>query len=140
MILLATGSEVNLAIESAKLLRAGGVGVRVVSMPSQELFAAQDYEYQESVLPSSCPVIISIEAGTTYGWGQLANFSIGLDHFGASAPYKVLAEKFGFTPQGIVDQISEFFSEDDCGCGDDDCGCGHDHDHDHACACGCDHK
>ena len=138
IILLATGSEVNLAIDSAKLLRAEGVRVRVVSMPSQELFAAQDYEYQEAILPSDCPAVISIEAGTTYGWGQLANYSIGIDHFGASASYKVLAEKFGFTPEGVVEQIKMFFA-DDCCCGDD-CGCGHDHDHDHSCDCECDHK
>ena len=74
-----------------------------------------------------------------YGWNRFANFAIGLDHFGASAPYKVLADKFGFTPEGIVDQIAEFFScEDDgcdCGCEDGNCDC------DSTCTCGCqDHK
>ena len=133
LILLATGSEVNLALDAAKLLRAEGVKVRVVSMPSQELFLRQDYEYQEEVLPSYCGAVVSIEAGSTFGWERfvgLEGLTIGLDHFGSSAPYKVLAEKFGFTPQGIVDQIKDYFSCDD---EDDECGCG-----DHDCHCGCD--
>jgi len=125
LILLATGSEVNLALQAAALLRKEEVRVRVVSMPSQELFLAQDFEYQDSVLPEDCPVV-SIEAASTFGWNRFANFAIGLDHFGSSAPYKVLAEKFGFTPEGIVEQIEEFFScdDDDCDCEDGcDCGC-----------------
>ena len=130
LVLVATGSEVNLALDAAKLLREQEVRVRVVSMPSQELFLAQDYDYQDEVLPEDRPVI-SIEAASTYGWNRFANFCIGLDHFGASAPYKVLAEKFGFTPEGIVDQVAEFFScEDD----DDDCSCGC------GCSCGCEDK
>ena len=129
LILLATGSEVNLALDSAELLRKGGVRGRVVSMPSQELFLQQDYDYQDSVLPPECQAVVSIEAASTFGWNRFANFNIGLDHFGASAPYKVLADKFGFTPEGIVDQIMEYFSCDD----DDDCCCeGDDH-----CSCGC---
>ena len=130
MILLATGSEVNLALEAAELLRAEGAKIRVVSMPSQELFLQQDFDYQDEVLPGYVPVV-SIEAASTFGWERftgLEGLNIGLDHFGASAPYKVLAEKFGFTPQGIVDQIKDCFcfDEDDC-----DCGCGDD------CSCGC---
>ena len=130
IILLATGSEVNLALGAAKLLREKGIAVRVVSMPSQELFLKQDPEYQEDVLPCSVPVV-SIEAASTFGWNRFANLAIGLDDFGASAPYKVLAEKFGFTPEAIVDQIMDAFDDDDCDCGcdDDDCGCG----------CGCHH-
>jgi len=134
LILLATGSEVGLALESAKLLRAEGVKVRVVSMPSQELFLQQDYDYQEEVLPG-CYIdeglVVSLEAASTFGWAQFVGpgLSIGLDHFGASAPYKVLAEKFGFTPEAVVEQIKEayFSCEDDdcdCGCGEHDCGCG----------------
>ena len=130
MILLATGSEVNLSIETAKLLRAEGIKVRVVSMPSMELFEQQDCEYMESVLPSETPFIVSVEAASTYGWNKYADLCIGLDHFGASAPYKVLAEKFGFTPQGVFDQIMEVISGD-CGCDDDACDCG--------CDCGCEH-
>ncbi len=127
IILVATGSEVNLALDSAKLLREKGVGVRVVSMPSQELFSKQDVDYQEDVLPSWCLCCVSIEAGTTFGWERFIGrdgLAIGLDHFGASAPYKVLAEKFGFTPEGVLDRIGDHFvcsdEEDECGCG---CGC-----------------
>ena len=124
MVLVATGSEVELALKAAALLRQEEVRVRVVSMPSQELFLQQDYDYQESVLPEDRPVI-SIEAASTYGWNRFANFPIGLDHFGASAPYKVLAEKFGFTPEGIVEQIRGYFEcADGCDCDDDDCDCG----------------
>ena len=130
LVLVATGSEVNLALDAAALLRKEDVRVRVVSMPSQELFLQQSYEYQDSVLPEDRPVV-SIEAASTYGWNRFANFTIGLDHFGASAPYKVLADKFGFTPEGIVDQIGAFFScEDD----DDDCSCSC------GCNCGCEDK
>ncbi len=129
LILLATGSEVNLALEAAELLRAEEVKVRVVSMPSWELFLQQDFDYQEEVLPSYCGAVVSIEAASTFGWERftgLEGLNIGLDHFGASAPYKVLAEKFGFTPQGIVDQIKDYFScdDEDCNCGDEDCHCG----------------
>ncbi len=137
IVLVATGSEVSLALESAKLLRNEGVRVRVVSMPSQELFLAQSEEYREDVLPSWCPCYASIEAGTTYGWHRFIGadgLAIGLDHFGASAPYKVLAEKFGFTPQAVFDRIKEHFGceeDDECGCGcgceEDDCGCNCDH-------------
>ncbi len=134
LVLLATGSEVGLALEAAKLLRAEEVKVRVVSMPSQELFLQQDFDYQEEVLPSYATVV-SIEAASTFGWERftgLEGLNIGLDHFGASAPYKVLAEKFGFTPEGVVEQIKDYFSCDeddcDCSCGDDDC----------SCSCGCD--
>lgn len=129
LILIATGSEVNLALKAAEILRVEGNGVRVVSMPSQELFLEQDAEYQESVLPSGYDVaMVSIEAASTFGWDRFVGYEglpIGLDHFGASAPYKVLAEKFGFTPEGIVQQIKEYFicDDDDCDCGCD-CECG----------------
>ena len=138
IILVATGSEVNLALDSAKLLREKGVGVRVVSMPSQELFRKQEIDYQEEVLPSWCMCCVSIEAGTTFGWERFIGrdgLAIGLDHFGASAPYKVLAEKFGFTPEGVLDRIGDHFvcadEDDDCGCG---CGC---EEGDCGCGCGC---
>ncbi len=139
IVLVATGSEVNLALGSAKLLREKGVGVRVVSMPSQELFLQQDEAYQEEILPSWCPCYVSIEAGTTYGWQRFIGrdgLAIGLDHFGASAPYRKLAEEFGFTPEGVLARIQEHFvcsdeEDDECGCG---CGCDCD------CDCDCDDK
>ena len=111
LVLLATGSEVNLALGAAKLLREEEVRVRVVSMPSQELFLQQDYDYQEEVLPSYCGAVVSIEAASTFGWERftgLDGLNIGLNHFGASAPYKVLADKFGFTPEGVVEQIKDY--------------------------------
>ena len=125
LIMIATGSEVNLALDAAELLRKKDIRVRVVSMPSQELFLEQDYEYQDSVLPpDSDAAIVSIEAGTTYGWHRFVGIdglAIGLDHFGASAPYKKLAQEFGFTPEAIVEDILDYFS---CDCEDDDCDCG----------------
>ncbi len=146
IVLIATGSEVNLALEAAKLLREHGVRTRVVSMPSQELFLEQDSAYQESVIPSYATCFVSIEAGSTYGWERFIGrdgLAIGLDRFGASAPYKVLAEKFGFTPQGVLDAIKEYFScddedEDGCGCGcGGECDGGCDGEHDHGRDCGC---
>ena len=140
LILLATGSEVNLALRTAEILRAHELPIRVVSMPSQELFLAQDYEYQNEVLPFDCEAIVSIEAGSTFGWHRFVGaggLAIGIDHFGASAPYRVLAEKFGFTPEAVAGTIVDFFSDDGCGCGceDDGCDC-HEHDHE----CDCDHN
>ncbi|MFA6103171.1 MAG: transketolase [Victivallaceae bacterium] len=116
MIMIATGSEVNLALKAADLIRAKGVKVRVVSMPSQELFMQQDVDYQEEVLPSYCVNRVSIEAGSTFGWHRFVGrdgLAIGMDKFGASAPYAVLAEKFGFTPELVVETIKKFFG---CGC------------------------
>ncbi len=111
-ILIATGSEVNLALKSADLLRKEGKKIRVVSMPSVELFQAQDKAYRESVLPPSCRKKVTIEAGSTFGWKTFAGdegLCIGMDHFGASAPYKVLADKFGFTPEKIVENVKSHF-------------------------------
>jgi transketolase len=116
MIMIATGSEVNLALKAADLIRAKGIKVRVVSMPSQELFLKQDADYQESVLPSYCLNRVSIEAGSTFGWHRFVGrdgLAIGMDTFGASAPYSVLAEKFGFTPELVVETIKKYFG---CGC------------------------
>jgi len=139
LVIIATGSEVELALKTAELLRQEEVRVRVVSMPSQELFLEQDYEYQDSVIPEGC-AMVSIEAGTTYGWHSFIGsdgLAIGLDHFGASAPYKKLAEEFGFTPEAVVAAIKEWFS---CDCEDDDCDCGCDDHCGEGCGCDCDHK
>ncbi|MGB3614902.1 MAG: transketolase C-terminal domain-containing protein, partial [Elainellaceae cyanobacterium] len=89
LILIGTGSELSLCVEAAKQLRESGSKVRVVSMPSWELFDAQDDSYRESVLPKAVTKRLSVEAGTTFGWCRYvgsAGASIGIDHFGASAP------------------------------------------------------
>lgn len=112
-LLIATGSEVPLALAAAALLRADGKKVRVVSMPSCELFLRQPAEYRDAVLPPACRKRVSIEAASTFGWDRFTTDSglrIGLDHFGASAPYKVLAEKFGFTPDAVAEKIRAFFA------------------------------
>lgn len=97
-ILVATGSEVALALAAAEQL---GAGTRVVSLPSWFLFDQQLSEYRESVLPRGVRTV-SIEAGTTIGWAKYADAHVGIDHFGASAPGPVLFEKFGFTVENVV--------------------------------------
>lgn len=111
VILIATGSEVQLAVEVAEALEAQGIGADVVSMPSMELFQAQDEAYRRDLLPDADPseiLRVSIEAGATLGWERhtMANgLNIGLDRFGASAPAGDLFAKFGFTDEAIVTQI-----------------------------------
>jgi transketolase len=105
LILMATGSELSLAVDAAQQLRQEGIAVRVVSMPSWELFEAQSAEYKEEVLPSAVTARIAIEAGTSFGWGRyigLQGTSITLDHFGASAPAKTLFQQFGFSIENVV--------------------------------------
>jgi transketolase len=105
VILIATGSEVSLALEGKKLLVAEGVKCRVVSMPSWELFEAQTEEYRSKVLPPSIKARVAIEAGVSQGWCKYAGDRgriVSRDSFGASAPYKVLREKFGFTAERVA--------------------------------------
>ncbi|MGA9596368.1 MAG: transketolase [Acidimicrobiia bacterium] len=106
-VLVATGSELATALAAAEILEGEGKAVRVVSMPCREAFAAQDDAYKASVLGDGLP-IASVEAGTTFGWGDIVGrdgLSIGIDHFGASAPGPVLAEKFGFTPEQVAAKL-----------------------------------
>jgi transketolase len=105
VILIATGSEVALAMAAAAELETQDVGTRVVSMPCAELFDAQDAEYRESVLPASVGARVVIEAGVTDGWWRYAGSGgrvIGIDRFGESAPAEELFEHFGFTTEHIV--------------------------------------
>lgn len=105
VILMASGSEVHLAMEARKTLEAEGIPTRVVSMPSWELFAAQPAGYRDQVLPPAVEARVSIEAGVTFGWQRWTGcrgVSIGIDHFGASAPAEVLFEKFGLTVEQVV--------------------------------------
>jgi transketolase len=111
VMLIATGSEVNLAIESADILRQSGTKVRVVSMPSWELFEAQSAEYKESVIPSASKTRVTIEAGTTFGWERYAGtdgLTIGIDTFGASGPAKEVADHFGLVPNKVADTIKSY--------------------------------
>jgi transketolase len=104
-ILLATGSEVEIAVAAADTLAVGGVAARVVALPSWELFEAQEASYRESVLPPEVKTRVSIEAGSTFGWDRYvgpAGAAIGIDHFGASAPAKVLYREFGITADNMV--------------------------------------
>ena len=113
VILMASGSEVNLALDAAEILRQAGKKVRVVSVPSMETFEKQDKAYRDSVLPPSCTKRVSIEAARTAMWYQfigLEGLAIGLDHFGASAPYKVLAKEFGFTPEAVAEKVQAYLA------------------------------
>jgi transketolase len=112
IILMATGSEVSLVVEAAKQLAAEGRGVRVVSFPSWELFEAQDEAYRESVLPGSIQARLAVEAGATLGWERYAHSVLGIDHYGASAPYKVIFERFGFTVENVVNRAKGLLEEE----------------------------
>ena len=108
VILIATGSEVQLALTAAMTVSEQGFSARVVSMPSWELFEQQGKDYQESVLPTSVTARISIEAACTLGWSKYIGpngYSIGVDTFGASAPFKTLYEKYGLTVENIIQKI-----------------------------------
>jgi len=107
MILIATGSEVHVAVGAARLLAAEGRRVRVVNMASWELFEEQAEEYRRSVLPPVVEKRMSVEAGITMGWERyvgLQGLKQGIDHFGASAPWKVIAAKWGFTAEGVAER------------------------------------
>jgi transketolase len=105
IILVASGSEVELIIEAGEQLASQGYGVRLVSFPSWELFKTQDVSYKQKVLPDDIPLRLAVEAGVTSGWEPWIGpkgIVIGIDHFGASAPPMVLAEKFGFTVKNVL--------------------------------------
>jgi transketolase len=102
-VLVGTGSEVQHCVGAAETLAASGVRARVVSLPCWEWFGQQSDEYRATVLPPDVPVL-SIEAGATLGWERYADDSIGIDHFGASAPVAVVMEKFGFTAAHVVER------------------------------------
>jgi transketolase len=114
LILIATGSEVSLCLSAHELLTDEGRKVRVVSMPSWELFDKQSAEYRESVLPSDVKARISVEQASTLGWSRYvgdAGKSIGMSTFGASAPLKELQKKFGFTSDAVVAAAREFLKK-----------------------------
>lgn len=112
LIMIATGSEVELALESAEELNKKGHGIRVVSMPSMDLFEEQSEEYKNSVLPKNIRKRISIEAAATDEWYKyigLDGVAIGIDTFGTSAPGNLLFEEYGFTVENIVEKASKLF-------------------------------
>ncbi|MDQ2871739.1 MAG: transketolase, partial [Candidatus Eremiobacteraeota bacterium] len=112
VILIATGSEVQLAVKAAVLLDDAGKKTRVVSMPSWELFAGQPQTYRDSVLPPAVSARVSIEAASTFGWKQWVGdrgIAFGVDHFGTSAPAADIAKEYGFTPEHIAEVAKQLF-------------------------------
>ena len=113
VILLATGSEVSLALDARSQLQEQGIGTRVVSMPCMEWFDDQDESYREEVLPTSVTARVSIEAGVSQSWHRFvgdAGRSISLEHFGASADYQRLYQEFGLTAQAVIDAATEILA------------------------------
>ncbi len=114
VVIVATGSEVATSVEAAKLLeKESGMRCRVVSMPCLEAFMEQSLEYRKSVIPLSSKKV-SVEAGVTMGWEQIVGsdgLTIGINHYGASAPGELLAEKFGFTPQAVKARIQAWMQQ-----------------------------
>jgi transketolase len=107
VILIGTGSEVHIALEAGRLLKEKGISASVVSLPCWELFDAQPEDYRESVLPSELKVRVSMEVGATLGWERYVGCegsAIGIDRFGASAPYQAIYEHFGLTAQHMADE------------------------------------
>ena len=113
-IIIATGSEVELALEAKKLLAENGKNIRVVSMPSMELFRDQDEAYKEEVLPKEVTKRISLEMGSTFGWAEWTGtdgLNIGIDKFGQSGKGDEVTAEYGFTPEKVVQKINEkYFS------------------------------
>ncbi|MCP4668424.1 MAG: transketolase, partial [Deltaproteobacteria bacterium] len=106
IMLIASGSEVPVAIEAARRLEEKGLSIRVVSMPSWELFEKQPREYRHEVLPPDIKARVAVEAGVTQGWHRYvgeAGRVVGINHFGASAPSGTLFEKFELTAEKVVE-------------------------------------
>ena len=114
VILIATGSEVQLAVDARETFAAEGINARVVSAPSLEWFDEQDAAYRESVLPASVTARVSVEAGSALSWRGIVGDrgrSVAIDHFGASADYKTLFQKFGITADAVVEAARETIKE-----------------------------
>ena len=112
-ILIASGSEVVLAVEAHEILSSGGIRSRVVSMPSWDVFEQQPQGYRDSVLPGAVKTRIAVEQGSTLGWERYvgpAGRVIGMKTFGASAPLKELQRKFGFEPRLVVAAAKEMLA------------------------------
>ncbi|QJC21783.1 transketolase [Arcanobacterium buesumense] len=113
VVLIATGSEVSVALEARELLATEDIGARVVSMPCIEWFEAEDAEYRESVLPHDVKARVSVEAGSTFGWKYIVGdtgCSVGIDHYGASASGNFLMKEYGITAENVVAAAKESMS------------------------------
>ncbi|OUM58915.1 hypothetical protein PIROE2DRAFT_69917 [Piromyces sp. E2] len=110
IIFAATGSEVSLCVEAAKLLKQEGIASRIVSLPCLSVFDAQSKEYRDKVLPKGIP-ILSVEAASTFGWAKYAHKSIGIDTFGMSAPADQVFVHFGLVPENVAKQAKELIAE-----------------------------
>ena len=113
-ILIGTGSEVAVALEAREALADKGVDARVVSMPSWEIFDAQDQDYKDSVLPPNVEARVSVEAGVTVGWERYTGFkgtSVGIDRFGASAPGETVLQELGITPEHVANAALELLGK-----------------------------
>jgi transketolase len=113
VLLLASGSEVSVAIAARKLLAEEGVAARVVSMPCMERFGEQEAGYRDAVIPPSVPARVSVEAGATYGWERYVGdrgASVGIDRFGASAPAERIFRELGITPEAVRDRAKSVLS------------------------------
>ena len=110
IILLASGSEITIALEATLQLQSKGSKARLISMPSFELFRANPEEYKNSILPPACKKRVAIEASVTSDWYEFVGLDgliIGVDHYGTSAPTKAIAERYGFTAQNILREINK---------------------------------
>jgi transketolase len=117
VILIATGSEVQIALEAYEKLQEKGIPSRLVNMPSWELFEEQLEDYRHQVLPPAVRARISIEAGSTHGWYKYVGFDgemIGMDRFGASAPGEKVLQNFGFTSEHILRKVKILLERKDC--------------------------
>jgi transketolase len=112
IVLLGTGSEVQHCVGAARVLRDEGYDVQVVSMPSWDLFEAQDEDYQESVLPMGVPVV-AVEMGSSFGWERYADLAVTVDTFGASGAAEKIIEEFGFDADSVVEAALLLLEEDD---------------------------
>ncbi|MBW1996676.1 MAG: transketolase [Deltaproteobacteria bacterium] len=115
VILIGTGSEVHIALGAAKALETKGISVRVVSMPSWELFERQAASYRDEVLPPRVKARVVVEAGVSMGWHRYVGGDegiVGIDHFGASAPYRVLYQEFGITEEEVVKRALNLINKD----------------------------
>jgi transketolase len=114
IILLASGSEVGTCLKAADIIEKEGLNVRVVSFPSWELFEKQPQEYKDSVIPAGVKSIVSVEAGISMGWSKYTGSygcSVSIETYGASAPDKILMEKYGFTPENVARKAMENYKK-----------------------------